>query len=104
MRERTRIIIGLILIGLGIATMSGVEASGILLIIQALPFYIASTTVDPSAKRGMFWDSAHGPPFLNDSGAALVGSLHLVLGIAFILWGTFAKPQPPANIHVAGGE
>ena len=93
MRGRTRIIVGAILIALGIATVSGIEASGPLLILQAVPFYIASTTVDPSAKRGMFWDSAHSPPFLNDSGIALVASIYFILGIVLIVWGAFVKPE-----------
>ena len=93
MRGRTRIIVGAIIVVLGIATVSGIDASGPLLILQAVPFYIASTTVDPSARRGMFWDSAHGPPFLNDSGIAIVATIYFVVGTVLIIWGAFVKPE-----------
>lgn len=61
-----------LLIG-GLLAISGDEVVGVWFrILPAFPFALLSNVFDESAHRGLFWDSAHSPPFLNALGLTVV--------------------------------
>jgi hypothetical protein len=50
----------------------------------AFPLYLLSAKLNGSAvTRGVFWDSAHSPPFLNPLGLVAVYALPSILGLVY---------------------
>jgi hypothetical protein len=80
------IVAGILLVGLGIAAYAGADPSYNEIILPAVPLYLMSARMDPSATHGLLWDSAHSPPFLNPLGILCVYIIpgFLLLGIAFV--------------------
>jgi hypothetical protein len=76
------------LIGLAIP---GVDA--LFLIAPALPLYLLSSIAGNPGTRGALWDSAHGPPFLNDLGIALVYVAPGVVAITVFLFSIGRSPK-----------
>lgn len=72
MRRAGFVIVGTILLGLGAVAESGTDAAAFPLILPAIPLAIFSNWIDPSARSGLLWDSAHSPPFLNTLGITVV--------------------------------
>jgi hypothetical protein len=85
---RVCIIVGLILLCLGMVAAIGIDPSGLTIILPAMPLYLLSSAIDPSARSGMLWDSAHSPPFLNSLGIFCV---YFAPGVCLLLFGAFRR-------------
>jgi hypothetical protein len=72
MRRAVFLIVGTILLGLGTLAASRTDAAAFPLILPAIPLAMFSNWIDPSARSGLLWDSAHSPPFLNALGITVV--------------------------------
>lgn len=50
----------------------------------AVPLYLLSAKLNgPNVRQGVFWDSAHSPPFLNPFGLVAVYALPSILGLVW---------------------
>ena len=66
------------LVHLGLETTVGESA----LIWPAIPLYFLSSGFgSTNVHRGLLWDSAHGPPFLNGGGVLVIYFLPAALGL-----------------------
>jgi hypothetical protein len=66
-------------------------------IVPAVPFYLISDLLTAgTAQRGLFWDSAHGPPFLNGAGVGLVYVLPGVVAAVLLTITLFSSRRPSA--------
>jgi hypothetical protein len=93
MRRITFIIVGVaLLIGGGLAA-SGVDATALTVILPAIPLALLSTWLDPSARSGLLWDSAHSPPFLNPLG---IGMVYFLPGVIFVVLGLIRRANRTA--------
>ena len=72
MRRAVFLIVGVVFLGLGALASSGTDAAALPLILPAIPFAVLTNWINPSARSGLLWDSAHSPPFLNALGIAVV--------------------------------
>jgi anaerobic C4-dicarboxylate transporter len=90
-KRKVALAIILVWIALGVAALTAIADSTSVvgeyaLILPAVPFSLAATTI-ANERRGFFWDSAHGPPFLTLPGVLLVYFLPAFLGLVW-LWRT----------------
>ncbi len=88
MRNIVFISVGAILILLGLLAISGTDEDAWLLILPAIPLATLTNWLDPSAKHGLLWDSAHSPPFLNAAGLA---SVYFLPGLLLVATGVFRQ-------------
>jgi len=93
-RKIVQLTVGALLLALGVVTYAGLDPTGLVVILPAIPFYMFSAWLDPSARRGVFWDSAHSPPFLNTLGIACV---YIIPGLLLVALALFAK-RPPRKL------
>jgi len=90
MRRALLVTVGAVLLCLGALAASGIEASAFPLILPAIPLALLSNWIDPSARSGLLWDSAHSPPFLNKLGVAIV---YFVPGVLLVGAGLVARSK-----------
>lgn len=81
---------GTVLLGLGALAASGFDATAFPLIVPAIPLALLSNWLDPAARSGLLWDSAHSPPFLNGLGLAVV---YFVPGVFLVGAGLRARAK-----------
>lgn len=95
MRRAVLVTIGAVFLCLGALAASGIDAGAFPLILPAIPLALLSNWIDPSARSGLLWDSAHSPPFLNTLGVVIV---YFVPGVLLIAAGLVARSK-----RVVGG-
>jgi hypothetical protein len=95
MRKIAFISVGAILILLGLLAISGTDEGAWLLILPAIPLAMLTNWLDPSARQGLLWDSAHSPPFLNAVGLALV---YFLPGLLLVATGVFRRSVLPRGV------
>lgn len=91
---RRRIVVGLVVTILGVVAFLNADPTGLLVMLPAVPLYLLSALFNPSAARGVFWDSAHGPPFLTGAGISLV---YFLPALILLISGAFAKPEEKSS-------
>jgi hypothetical protein len=90
MRRAVFLIFGAVLLGLGALAASGIDAAAFPLILPAIPLALISNWIDPSARSGLLWDSAHSPPFLNALGITVI---YFVPGLLLVGAGFVARAK-----------
>jgi len=95
-RKAIAIILAAVLLTLGAMALVGGAVGEWLLILPAIPFAMVTMWLEPGARSGIFWDSAHSPPFLNALGLTVV---YFLPGLLLLISSFFrGRARPVAGV------